>query len=86
MNLNIPKTHFRIPEKNLRFEVEQNQKRLKYYSQLKQKITDSDIVDKWIQIYSERLEKLETQAQHLGLKMQFQSASTLTPFVSPSVF
>jgi hypothetical protein len=47
------------------FELERNKKRLDYYLGLKSQIAPSRKklpVDKWIEIYAERVKKLERQA------------------------
>ncbi len=50
------------------FELKQSRERFQYYSQLKEKgSSPSLVVDKWIEIYSERTLKLETQVEKLGL-------------------
>lgn len=41
------------------FELEQNRLRLNYYTQLKAKTPKSKSLDKWIEIYSERVQKIE---------------------------
>lgn len=57
-------------EKSVLFDLEQNRKRLNYFFQLKEKAGSQKhtTVDKWIEIYSERMRTLEHQAQQLGLK------------------
>ena len=52
-------------------DLEHNRKRLQYYSQLKEQKAASKkatALDKWIEIYEERVEKLERKATKLGLK------------------
>ena len=55
-------------------DLEHNRKRLSYYTQLKEKhIADKKktaTFDKWIEIYAERVQKLERQVTKLGLKTQ----------------
>jgi hypothetical protein len=46
-------------------ELEQNRQRLEYYSKLNKK---SAAVEKWIEIYSERVGKLERKMSRQGLK------------------
>lgn len=59
-------------EKTVLFGLEQNRKRLQYYSQIKEKsgLETSSTVNKWIEIYSERMTQFEEQAQRLGLKVE----------------
>ena len=58
------------------FDLELNKKKLEYYQQLKTKSGSekSKIINKWIEIYSERVSKLERQASRLGLRTQLKSA------------
>jgi hypothetical protein len=59
----------------LLFELEHNQRRLKYYLELKDRAeSGKSPYDKWVEIYSDRVRKLENQANKLGLKTQLQSA------------
>jgi hypothetical protein len=55
-------------------DLEHNRKRLSYYTSLKEKSAKAvPAIQKWIEIYSERVTKLERQlqkAQKLGLKTQ----------------
>jgi DNA topoisomerase VI subunit B len=60
------------------FDLEHNRKRLSYYSQQKEKSMGdkkkSAALDKWIEIYAERVQKLERQVTKLGLKTQLAKA------------
>ncbi len=47
-------------------ELEHNRKRLDYYTRLKEKSGNLSSVEKWIEIYSDRVRKLERQVQKLG--------------------
>lgn len=62
-------------EKSLLLGIEQNRKRLEYYFQLKEKAGSKapSSLDKWIEIYSERMRKLENQVQELDLDDSFTS-------------
>jgi hypothetical protein len=61
-------------------ELEHNKRRLDYYTQLKSKTVTSKKIgplDKWIEIYSERVHKLERQVQkmqRMGLRVQLDSS------------
>ncbi|MGE0616399.1 MAG: hypothetical protein AB7P04_12235 [Bacteriovoracia bacterium] len=57
------------------FELEHNRQRLNYYQQQKTKPqASSKALDKWIDIYSERVKKLERQATKLKLELPIASA------------
>ncbi len=60
-------------------DLELNRKRLSYYTQLKEKhVADKKkaaTFDKWIEIYAERVQKLERQVTKLGLKTQLAKAT-----------
>jgi hypothetical protein len=62
--------------KAILFDLELNKKKLEYYQQLKSKsgAEKSKILNKWIEIYSERVQKLERQASRLGLRTQLKSS------------
>lgn len=51
------------------FELGHNRRRLSYYSDLKSKKSGSKLksLDTWIEIYSDRVKKLERKASRLGL-------------------
>ncbi|MEK6578596.1 MAG: hypothetical protein AABZ55_05160 [Bdellovibrionota bacterium] len=51
------------------FDLDHSRKRLNYYNGLKEK-TPSAVVDKWVKIYSERLQKLERQISKTGLRTE----------------
>lgn len=60
----------------LLFDLDQNRRRLEYYLHLKStfpakssqpKTPKETAIDKWIEIYSDRVRKLERQATKLGL-------------------
>jgi len=53
------------------FELKQTKKRLSYYNQLKEKAGENPpaSVLKWIQIYSERSQDLQSQAERLGINL-----------------
>ena len=67
---------------NLIFDLDHNKERLEYYVKLKsqyalksdasdkQLTARAGAVDKWIEIYAERIQKLEVQLSKLGLKTQ----------------
>lgn len=62
------------------FELNRSKKRLEYYAQRKseqagQPSVNSPLFDKWIEIYSERVKKLEHQANQMGFKTQLKPAS-----------
>jgi hypothetical protein len=66
------------------FELEHNRTRLEYYTQLRNTAlaalqasgsrAKTTVYDKWVEIYSERVTKLERQASKLGLKLQLKTA------------
>jgi hypothetical protein len=65
------------------FDLEHNRKRLDYYAQLKGRLASTapgakapkspKALEKWIEIYEERVQKLERQASRLGLKTQLEN-------------
>ncbi len=60
-------------------DLEHNRKRLHYYSQLKEQKAASKkagALDKWIEIYEERVQKLERKATKLGLKFVLPAANS----------
>ncbi len=66
-------------EKMLLLELQQNQKRLEYYHRLKGQVksgasgeSSTDSIEKWIGIYSERIQKLESR-QTTGLKVDLKN-------------
>jgi hypothetical protein len=62
--------------KAILFDLEQNKKKLEYYQQLKAKSGSerSKILNKWIEIYGDRVQKLERQVSRLGLRTQLKAA------------
>lgn len=58
-------------------DIDHSRKRLQYYTELKAKVgfEKSKSITKWIDIYAERLGKLERQASRLGLKTQLKTAA-----------
>jgi hypothetical protein len=68
--------------KTILFDLELNKKKLEYYQSLKSKAgtEKSKIINKWIEIYSERVAKLERQVSRLGLRTQLKASekSSLT--------
>ena len=58
-------------EKTVLLGLEQNRKRLQYFSHIKEKsgLKVSPSVDKWIEIYSERMVDFEERAKKLGLSL-----------------
>jgi hypothetical protein len=62
--------------KTILFDLEHNKKKLEYYQALKARSGSekSKILNKWIEIYSERVQKLDRQAGRLGLKTQLKAA------------
>lgn len=61
-------------ERSILFDLELNRKRLDYYYSIKEK-AGSDTpatVMKWIQIYVERIQQLEQEAQQQGLKFELE--------------
>jgi hypothetical protein len=62
--------------KTILFELEHNKKKLEYYVALKARsgTERSKILNKWIEIYSERVQKLDRQASRAGLKTQLKAA------------
>jgi hypothetical protein len=62
--------------KTILFDLDLNKKKLEYYQQLKAKSGSekSKILNKWIEIYSERVQKLERQVSRLGLRTQLKSS------------
>jgi hypothetical protein len=65
--------------KSVIFDLEQSRKRLDYYSQLKEKSGPDApaTVSKWIEIYTERMQKLEQQVQMSGLKTRIESSNSV---------
>ena len=67
------------------FDLEHNRTRLEYYNQLRNNAlavlqasgsrAKTTVYDKWVEIYSERVTKLERQASKLGLKLQLKTAA-----------
>jgi hypothetical protein len=62
-------------------DLEHNRRRLDYYAQMKDRLAAAPsgkapkppkALDKWIEIYEERVQKLERQASRLGLKTQIE--------------
>ena len=63
--------------RTVHFELEETKKRLDYYLHLKEKTKatkKSSPVLKWVEIYTERLEKLQKQAKKIA---KLEAASTL---------
>jgi hypothetical protein len=62
--------------KTILFDLEHNKKKLEYYQSLKAKAgtEKSKIINKWIEIYSERVAKLDRQVTRLGLRTQLKAA------------
>jgi hypothetical protein len=62
--------------KTILFDLDHNKKKLEYYQALKARSGSekSKILNKWIEIYSERVQKLDRQASRLGLKTQLKAA------------
>lgn len=62
-------------ERSIVFDIEQNRRRLQYYSQLKEKSGSNTplTVSKWIEIYSERMALLEKKAKELGIPLNLQN-------------
>ena len=67
----------------LALELEHNKKRLQYYTELKEKQISPKVMNKWIEVYSERVAKIERQLKKLqaqqegpGLKVQIQKSSS----------
>lgn len=56
-------------------ELELNRKRLDYYQQQSQK-SKSAALEKWVDIYSTRVQKIERQLSRLGLKTQIKSETS----------
>lgn len=56
-------------EKSVLFDLEHNRKKLNYYIHLKEKSGPNApfVIDKWIEIYHDRIQRLKYQAQELGL-------------------
>jgi hypothetical protein len=52
----------------IQFELTRSKERLQYFQQLKQKEQSNASVNKWIEIYSERVQTLEKQAKKLEAK------------------
>lgn len=52
-------------QKSVVFDLEQSKKRLNYFNLLKEKQGTSLSLTKWIQIYSERTQKLEARMQEM---------------------
>lgn len=57
-------------ESAILYNLEQTKKRLSYYSQLKEKSGDepAPTIDKWIEIYSERIKKFEELAKDFQIE------------------
>jgi hypothetical protein len=63
----------------LMYELDHNKKRLEYYMQMKAKNAGAlNSADKWIDIYSERVKKLEKQAVKAGIKVDATVPNTQT--------
>jgi hypothetical protein len=62
--------------KAILFDLDLNKKKLEYYQALKAKSGSekSKILNKWIEIYSERVQKLERQVSRLGLRTQLKAS------------
>lgn len=58
------------------FELETARRRLDYYTQQKSKSPKNKTLDKWIEIYEERVQKLQRQVSRLGLRTQLDTASS----------
>jgi vacuolar-type H+-ATPase subunit E/Vma4 len=58
---------------NMILDYEQNKKRLEYYESQKRRNAKNKALDKWIEIYSERVTKLERQMSRQGLRTQLDS-------------
>jgi len=58
------------------FDLEHNKSKLDYYQSLKARSGSekSKILNKWIEIYSERVQKLERQVTRLGLRTQLKTS------------
>ena len=54
------------------FDIDHSRRRLTYYTELKARsgFEKSKAITKWIDIYAERVQKLERQASRIGLKTQ----------------
>lgn len=59
-------------EKTILFELEANRRKLNFYSQRREKLgaAQTAVIDKWLEIYSERVKKLEKKATKLGLRTE----------------
>lgn len=62
-----------MPSLSLQFDLDHQRKRLAFYEAQKQKQLDAGvkrtaILDKWIELYAERVQKLERKISRVGLK------------------
>lgn len=64
------------------YDLDQNRRRLEYYINLKStchlnssqpKTPKETVIDKWVEIYEERVQKLEKQVTKLGLRTELSS-------------
>lgn len=52
----------------IQFELNRSKERLQYFQNMKQKQQSNSSLNKWIEIYSERVQTLEKQAKKLESK------------------